>query len=44
MIEVVDDAVHTDTLLAILDEVLDGGMVTMETVRVVRYAARRGNR
>ncbi|MEO6777266.1 MAG: DUF190 domain-containing protein [Kofleriaceae bacterium] len=44
VIEVVDDAEHSDKLLAILDEILDGGLVTMERVRVVRYAPRKGHR
>jgi PII-like signaling protein len=44
VIEVVDDAAHTDRLVEILDEMLDGGMVTMEKVRVLRYApAKRGS-
>ena len=38
VIEVVDDAAHVDRLTEILDEMLDGGMVTMEKVRVLRYA------
>lgn len=39
VIEVVDDAEHCTKLLGILDEVLTGGaLVTMEKVRVVRYA------
>ena len=38
VIEVVDDAAHADKLTEILDEMLDGGMVTMERVRVLRYA------
>jgi PII-like signaling protein len=38
VIEVIDDAEHADKLVAILDELLDGGMVTMEPVRVLRYA------
>lgn len=38
VIEVVDDAEHIDKLVEILDEMLDGGMVTMEKVRVLRYA------
>ncbi len=37
VIEVVDDQAHVDKLTAILDEMLDGGMVTMEKVRVLRY-------
>lgn len=40
LIEVVDDATHVTKLLPILDEMLDGGgLVTMETVRVLRYAS-----
>jgi PII-like signaling protein len=38
VIEVVDDAAHADRLVEILDEMLDGGLVTMEKVRVLRYA------
>lgn len=38
VIEVVDDAAHVDRLTEILDEMLDGGLVTMEKVRVLRYA------
>lgn len=37
VIEVVDDASHADKLVEILDEMLEGGMVTMEKVRVIRY-------
>ena len=37
VIEVVDDAEHVDRLTAILDEMMQGGMVTIEKVRVVRY-------
>jgi len=40
VIEVVDDQAHADRLAEILDEMLDGGMVTMEKVRVLRYAPR----
>lgn len=40
VIEVVDDAQHVERLLAILDEMVTGGaLVTLEKVRVVRYAA-----
>lgn len=40
LIEVVDDAEHIDKLVAILDEMVGGGaLVTMEKVRVLRYAA-----
>lgn len=38
VIEVIDDAAHMDRLTEILDEMLDGGLVTMEKVRVLRYA------
>ena len=39
LIEVVDDADHVDRLLPILDEMVTGGaLVTVERVRVVRYA------
>jgi PII-like signaling protein len=40
LIEVVDDQAHIDKLLPILDEMLTGGaLVTMEKVRVLKYAA-----
>ena len=40
LIEVVDDDVHIQKLIPILDEMLTGGaLVTMEKVRVLRYAA-----
>jgi uncharacterized protein len=40
VIEVVDDAEHMDKLVPILDEMLTGGaLVTIEKVRVLRYAA-----
>jgi len=39
VIEVVDDQTHTDRLLPILDEMVTGGaLVTVERVRVLRYA------
>jgi len=39
LIEVVDDQEHVDRLVAILDDMLGGGaLVTMEKVRVLRYA------
>ncbi len=42
LIEVVDDAEHTEKLLKILDELLDtGALVTVEKVRVVRYAGKK---
>lgn len=42
LIEVVDDDAHVERLLAILDEMITGGaLVTLERVRVVRYAAGR---
>jgi len=41
VIEVVEDDEHVQKLLPILDEMVTGGaLVTMEKVRVVRYAAR----
>ena len=43
LIEVVEDAEHVSRLLAILDEMIVGGaLVTMEKVRVLRYAAAAG--
>jgi PII-like signaling protein len=40
VIEVVDDQAHIDRLLPILDEMITGGaLVTMERVRVLKYAA-----
>jgi PII-like signaling protein len=40
VIEVVDDQAHVDRLLPILDEMIIGGaLVTMERVRVLKYAA-----
>jgi hypothetical protein len=40
LIEVVDNQEHVDKLLPILDEMLVGGaLVTIEKVRVLRYAA-----
>jgi hypothetical protein len=39
VIEVVEDAAHADRLVEILDEMMvQGGLVTMEKVRVIRYA------
>ena len=39
LIEVVDDDAHTERLLVILDEMLSGGaLVTVERVRVLKYA------
>jgi PII-like signaling protein len=40
VIEVVDDEAHVDRLVLILDEMITGGaLVTLERVRVLRYAA-----
>jgi PII-like signaling protein len=40
LIEVVEDAAHVEKLVAIMDEMVTGGaLVTMEKVRVLRYAA-----
>jgi YceI-like protein len=42
VIEVVDDQAHVDRLIPILDDMITGGaLVTMERVRVLRYAAAR---
>ncbi len=38
LIEVVDTAEHVERLKILLDEMLTGGMVTIERVRVIRYA------
>ncbi len=40
LIEVVDGADRLPGLLAILDEMVKEGLVTVEKVRVLRYAAR----
>jgi hypothetical protein len=40
LVEVVEDEAHVDRLLPLLDEMVTGGaLVTVERVRVVRYAA-----
>lgn len=40
LIEVVDDDAHIERLLPLLDEMLSGGaLVTVERVRVLKYAA-----
>ena len=40
VIEVVEDQAHVERLLAILDEMITGGaLVTLEKVRVLKYAA-----
>jgi PII-like signaling protein len=45
LIEVVDDEAHIAKLLPILDEMVTGGaLVTMEKVRVLRYAKARAPR
>jgi hypothetical protein len=38
LIEVVDTEEHVERLLPILDEMVTEGLVTLEKVRVVRYA------
>jgi PII-like signaling protein len=38
VIEIVDSEEHVDRLLPILDEMVGEGLVTMEKVRVVKYA------
>jgi PII-like signaling protein len=45
VIEVVDDQAHVDRLLPILDEMITGGaLVTLERVRVLKYAAAKKRR
>lgn len=40
LVEVVDDQAHIDRLLPILDEMIsEGALVTVEKVRVLKYAA-----
>ena len=40
LLEVIDDEAHVEKLLPILDEMVTGGaLVTVERVRVVKYAA-----
>jgi PII-like signaling protein len=40
VLEVIDDQAHVDRLILILDEMITGGaLVTMQRVRVLRYAA-----
>jgi len=40
LVEVIDDQAHVDKLLPILDEMVTGGaLVTVERVRVLKYAA-----
>jgi len=40
VIEIVDTEEHVERLTAILDEMVTEGLVTLETVRVLKYAAR----
>ncbi|MFN8559860.1 MAG: DUF190 domain-containing protein [Dehalococcoidia bacterium] len=40
VIEVVDSAEHVERLTPILDEMVSEGLVTMEKVQVLKYAAR----
>lgn len=41
VVEIVDTEEHVERLSAILDEMVAEGLVTMEKVRVLKYAARR---
>ena len=44
VIEVVDDQAHVDRLIPILDQMITGGaLVTVERVRVLKYAASKGS-
>ena len=38
VIEIVDSREHVDRLIPILDEMVTEGLVTLETVRVLKYA------
>jgi PII-like signaling protein len=38
IIEVVDSQEHLDAVLPEVDRMMGGGLITMETVRVLRYA------
>src|SRR5215468_1308317 len=40
VVEIVDSQEHIDRLLPILDEMVTEGLVTLEKVRVLKYAAR----
>jgi hypothetical protein len=42
VIEIVESEEHVERLLPILDEMVSEGLVTMEPVRVVKYAPGRG--
>lgn len=44
IIEVVDAQEKIDAVLPRVDELMDGGLVTMEMVRVIRYAHHRDGR
>lgn len=44
VIEIVDTEEHIQRLIPILDEMVTEGLVTMEKVRVLKYAARGGPR
>lgn len=37
VIEIVDEAAKVDAFLPALDEMIDGGLITLEPVRVLRY-------
>ncbi len=37
IVEIVESTEHLDRLLALLDEMVDDGLVTMEKVRVLKY-------
>jgi len=41
VVEIVESEEHVQRLLPILEEMMDDGLVTMEKVRVLRYAAAR---
>jgi PII-like signaling protein len=42
LIEIVDTVEHIETLLPVLDEMVDDGLVTIESVQIVSYRASPG--
>lgn len=42
IVEIVDELAKIEAFLPILDEMIDGGMVTIEKVRVIRYRHHNG--
>lgn len=44
IIEIVDDQAKIDAFLPTLDQMLDGGLVTMEEVRIIHYRHKNGKK